>query len=48
VEHRRQVPDRSVSFASTDVHVVGTSEALATVLDLEVLTDGRDWVLGAG
>jgi hypothetical protein len=32
---------------STDVHVVGTSDVLAVVQDLEVLPDGRIWVLNS-
>ncbi len=33
-----------VYIESTDVHVVGTSNALAAVQDLELLPDGRIWV----
>jgi len=44
----REAPEvGSVSLETTDVHVVGTSEALATVLDMEVLPDGRIWVLNS-
>ena len=44
----REAPEVGpVSLETTDVHVVGTSEALATVLDMEVLPDGRIWVLNS-
>ena len=36
-----------VYIESTDVHVVGTSNVLAVVHDLEVLPDGRIWVLNS-
>lgn len=36
-----------VYIESTAVHVVGTSDALAAVQDLEVLPDGRIWVLNS-
>jgi hypothetical protein len=36
-----------VNIEPTDVHVVGTSDVLAVVQDLEVLPDGRIWVLNS-
>lgn len=36
-----------VEFSSADVHVLGTSEAIALVQDLEVLSDGTVWVLNS-
>ena len=40
-------PDGAVVFASSDVHVLGTSESLALVRDLEVLPDGSVWLLNS-
>ena len=36
-----------VVFGPSDVHVLGTSESIATVRDLEVTTDGAVWVLNS-
>lgn len=36
-----------VDLAATDVRIVATSDALATVYDLEVLADGDIWVLNS-
>jgi len=36
-----------VEVTADNVHVLGTSDALAVVLDLEVLPDGRVWVLNS-
>lgn len=42
-------PDRTgpVTLAATDVHILGTSDALASVRDLEVLPDGSVWLLNS-
>lgn len=36
-----------IAFDASDVHFVGTSESLADVHDLEVLSDGSIWVLNS-
>jgi hypothetical protein len=36
-----------IVLASADLHVLGTSESIATVEDLEVLDDGTVWVLNS-
>lgn len=46
-ESATDAPDAPRVFESADVEVLGTSESLAFVLDLEVLPDGRVWVLNS-
>ena len=36
-----------VVFAASDVRVIGTTESIAEVVDLEVLPDGRVWILNS-
>jgi hypothetical protein len=40
-------PDAPLAFTPSDVHVLGTSEAIAEVRDLAVLADGSVWVLNS-
>jgi len=37
----------SIDLSSSEVHILGTSEAIAEVKDLEVLRDGSVWVLNS-
>lgn len=46
-ETRSDAPEPKTEFQESDVRVLGTSEAIAVVQDLEVLSDGSVWVLNS-